>query len=171
MDCKDSVLETLDSLSIPYRYFEHAPAYSMADCAALDAETGMDESGSHCKNLLLANRQNTAFYLVVTDGDKRFSTKDFCRGLNIPRVSFAKEEDMVRLLRCHPGAVSPLGLLFDEKREVTLVCDAGLRDKSELLFHPCVNTATVELSAGDFFGPFLKRTGHVPVFVEIPTVG
>lgn len=167
MDSKQKSLNALAALSIPYQYYEHPPAHTMEDCAEFDRLNGILEDTSHCKNIFLSNRQRTAFYLVLADGDKRFSTRDFCGRLGISRVSFAKEEDLLALLGCRPGAASPLGLIFDAERRVTLVCDESLKNKRSLLLHPLDNTATVELATADFFGVFLKHTGHVPVFVEI----
>jgi len=101
------------------------------------------------------------------DGDKRFCTKAFCAALSIPRVSFAKEEDLWERLHCFPGSASPLGLIFDTQRRITLVCDESLKRKRALLLHPLDNTATVEISRKDFFDVFLQHTGHVPLFVDI----
>lgn len=167
MSNKEHILRVLDALSIPYTYYEHPPARSMEDCAAFDRLHNIPEDVSHCKNIFLANRQNTAFYLALMDGDKRFVTKDFCAALSIPRVSFAKEEDLFEHMGCYPGSASPLGLIFDSQRRITLVCDESLKHKRSLLLHPADNTATVEIRKEDFFDVFLKHTGHVPIFVDI----
>ncbi|MGI6193080.1 MAG: prolyl-tRNA synthetase associated domain-containing protein [Christensenellales bacterium] len=166
MSNKQQALSALDALSIPYTYYEHAPAHSMEDCAEFDRMFNIPSDVSHCKNIFLSNRQRTAFYLALIDGDKRFSTKDFCKSLYISRVSFAKEEDLMELLGCYPGSASPLGLIFDTQRRITLVCDESLKGKRSLLLHPLDNTATVEIARSDFFDVFLKHTGHVPVFTD-----
>ncbi len=129
-DNKTQVLNLLEALSISYKYYEHPTANTMEDCAEFDRLQGILGDTSRVKNIFLSNRQRTAHYLVLADGDKRFSTKDFCKQLGIPRVSFAKEEDMLALLGCLPGAASPLGLIFDKERRVTLVCDENLKSKS-----------------------------------------
>ena len=69
-------------------------------------------------------------------------------------------------LRCHGGSASPLGLIFPEAKGVGLIVDSALRDVPTLAFHPCDNTKTVAMSAGDFFGVFLPKTGVVAVDVE-----
>ena len=74
---------------------------------------------------------------------------------------------MERLLRVHPGAVSPMGLLFDEGNEVALLVDSGLRDVNRIAFHPCDNSCTLAMAAADFFGKFLPGIGREPVYVEI----
>ena len=35
MSNKEKVVQRLQSLGIPFAYYEHAPAYTMADCLAL----------------------------------------------------------------------------------------------------------------------------------------
>jgi len=74
---------------------------------------------------------------------------------------------MERLLRVHPGAVSPMGLMFDGERQVRLLVDSGLRDVEKIAFHPCDNTCTLAMTAADFFDKFLPGIGCTPFFVEI----
>ena len=83
------------------------------------------------------------------------------------RLSFGSEEQMAELLRVHPGAVSPMGLMFDADKRVVLLADAALRDEKRLAFHPCDNAATVAMSGRDFFDVFLPAVGHTLQFVEI----
>ena len=140
---RTAILNELDTLKIPYQYYEHDPAYTMEDCAAFDRKAGMEQDVAHCKNLFLTNRQKTEFYLLVLAGDKPYRTGDFCRALSVSRLSFGPPEALEALLRVHPGAVNPLSLLFDREHRVQLVCDAAMRSASALLFHPGENTATV----------------------------
>ena len=70
-------------------------------------------------------------------------------------------------MRTRPGAISPMGLLFDDGRSVRLGIDRALRDRPRLLFHPCVNTATLALSGADFFERFLPALGYAPTFVDM----
>ena len=51
------VYDFLDSLHIDYYRIDHAPAMTMEVCAAIDETLG----ATICKNLLLCNRQGTAF--------------------------------------------------------------------------------------------------------------
>ena len=58
----------LDRLNIPYKRIDHAPAMTMEDCLAVDQALDV----KMCKNLFLCNRQQTAFYLLMMPGDKKF---------------------------------------------------------------------------------------------------
>ena len=164
---RTAILNELDTLKIPYQYYEHDPAYTMEDCAAFDRKAGMEQDVAHCKNLFLTNRQKTEFYLLVLAGDKPYRTGDFCRALSVSRLSFGPPEALEALLRVHPGAVNPLSLLFDREHRVQLVCDAAMRSASALLFHPGENTATVKLAPSDFFEVFLPALGVVPVMMDV----
>ena len=64
------VYDLLDSLGISFERVDHAPAMTMEVCAAIDEVL----EATICKNLLLCNRQGTAFYLLMLPGNKVFKT-------------------------------------------------------------------------------------------------
>ncbi len=78
----------LDALGVGYQRMDHAPAMTMAVCEEIDRELG----ATICKNLFLANRQGTAFYLLLMPGDKPFKTKDLSAQLGVARLSFGSPE-------------------------------------------------------------------------------
>jgi Ala-tRNA(Pro) deacylase len=162
-DTAAKVYTFLDELGIPYRRAEHAPVHTIEDCAAVDRSL----NSLTAKNYFLATKHRDHFYLCLVRPNARFKSVDVSRQIGSTRLSFAEEEHLLRLLRVHPGAVSPMGLIFDENREVQLLVDAGLKDVEQISFHPCDNTQTLAMSAEDFFGRFLSAAGHEPRFVEI----
>ena len=87
--------DLLDSLGIAYQRLDHAPAQTMEVCAEIDKSL----DAVICKNLFLANRQETAFYLLMIPGDKHFKTKEISHQINSPRLSFAPAEFMEKYLR------------------------------------------------------------------------
>jgi len=163
MTAKELVYEKLDALGIPYERHCHAAAFHMEDCAALDARIG----AVTCKNYFLTTKSRRVHALCLVRPDARFKTSDISKQAGTPRLSFADEEAMARYLRVYPGAVSPLGLIFDSENAVRLLVDCALRNEAKLAFHPCDNTETVAMAAADFFGAFLPAIGHDPEFVEI----
>lgn len=156
------VLDYLDALNIEYRTAEHAPANTMADCATVDAVLG----ALTVKNIFLTTKNKKRCFLCICRPDARFHTADISKQVGSSRLSFAPEEMLFERLRCHGGSASPLGLIFPEARGVALIVDSALRDEPTLAFHPCDNTMTVAMSAGDFFGRFLPETGVEVVEVE-----
>ena len=73
----------------------------------------------------------------------------------------------MEMLRTLPGAISPMGLLFDGEKKVRLAIDRALRGEERLLFHPCVNTATLAVSGADFFERLLPALGHEAAYVDM----
>ena len=96
------VYDFLDGLNVSYQRIDHPAAMTMEDCAAIDKVL----NAVTCKNLLLCNRQKTAFYLLLIPGDKVFKTKDLSAQIGSSRLSFAGAEDMEALLDITPGSLS-----------------------------------------------------------------
>ena len=82
--------DLLDRLAIPYTRVDHDPADTIAACHEIEKVLG----APICKNLVLCNRQKTAFYLLLMEGDKPFRTKDLSKQIGSARLSFAAPEDM-----------------------------------------------------------------------------
>ena len=109
----------LDRLNIEYSRVDHDAAATIADCELVDGELGT----KMCKNLFLCNSQKTTFYLLLMPGDKHFKTKEVSQALGIARLSFAPEEYLLSLMGLRPGAVTVLGLMNDEEKNVNLLID------------------------------------------------
>ena len=154
-DTARAVLEYLDALGIEYRMAEHPPAFTMADCAAIDRQLG----ALTVKNIFLTTKNKKRCFLCVCCPDARFHTADISKQVGSSRLSFAPEAMLFERLRCHGGSASPLGLIFPEAREVILIVDSALREVQTLAFHPCDNTQTVAMAAADFFDRFLTAVG------------
>lgn len=157
-----SVAEHLRALQIPFEFFRHDPAFTMADCLALPFAS---PDVTFCKNILLCNRQQTCFYLYVTLPDKTFRTADVSKALGVSRLSFAPEEALMSRLHTASGSLSPLGLWFDAERAVTLVVDREVRRPGRIAFHPCDNTATVVFDQQIFFDRVVPALTSSPVFL------
>ena len=161
MEPQEQVFTFLRDLGIPFDLVRHAPVDTMEDCAALGL------SAPHCKNLFLCNRAKTQFYLLLLRADKPFVTREVSKTLGVSRLSFGDADALARLLHTHPGAVSPLGLLFPESAGVRLLCDEDLRPLPALAFHPLTNEASLTMSTADFFGKFLPAARLDVTFLPI----
>lgn len=160
---KEDVLAALGALGIPYELLEHAPVHTMEDCRAAEEALG----GVMPKNLFLTPRNHASHHLLIARAEAPFRTSRISRQLGASRLSFATAEELMDMLRTLPGAISPMGLLFDEEKKVHLAIDRALRGEERLLFHPCVNTATLAVSGADFFGRLLPALGHEAVYVDM----
>ena len=156
--------EFLDRLGVPYRRADHEPAATMELCREIEQSLGCPI----CKNLLLTNRQQTDFYLLLMEGEKVFKTKYLSKALGCARLSFATDEQMLELVDITPGSLSVLGLMNDPGKRVRLVIDKPVLEQPEIGFHPCLNTSTLAVSMGDFTGSILPALGHEATVVELP---
>ncbi len=147
--------QALIELNIPFVRYEHEAARTMEDCESI----GKDIGACHMKNLFLVNRQGTDFYLVLMDGHKSFRTAEVSKKLGVARLSFASPEQLYERLRLEPGAVTALGLLFDEKRIVTVVLDTDVLTYPYVCLHPCVSTASLAIKPEDLLR-FISHRGN-----------
>ncbi|WP_297214559.1 prolyl-tRNA synthetase associated domain-containing protein [uncultured Flavonifractor sp.] len=159
-----AVYAFLDGLGIPYLRCDHDGANTMEDCKAVEAVLGVPI----CKNLLLTNRKQTDFYLLMLPGDKPFKTKDVTAQLGCARLSFATAEQMQALLGAAPGSASAFELIHDQSGKVRLVMDRELLAGESISGHPCFSTSTLRVGLRDFLERFLPAVGHVPTVVDLP---
>ena len=159
-----AVYAFLDQLSIPYLRCDHDYANTMEDCKEVEKVLGVPI----CKNLLLTNRQQTDFYLLMMPGDKPFKTKDVTSQLGCARLSFASPEQMKDLLGAAPGSASAFELMHDREGKVRLVIDRELLAGESISGHPCFSTSTIRLKRTDFLERFLPAVNHSPTLVDLP---
>ena len=156
----------LDSLQVPYQRIDHEEANTMEACAAIDEVL----DATICKNLLLCNRQCTAFYLLMIPGEKHFKTSVFSKLIGTSRLSFAPAEYMERYLDITPGSLSVLGLMNDKENHVQLVIDEDILKGDFFGCHPCINTSSLRIATKDLMEKILPAMGHTPMFVALPEV-
>ena len=155
--------ELLDSLGVLYDRVDHDFADTIEACEAVEQVLGE----KICKNLFLCNRQKTSFYLLMMPGEKVFKTKDLSKQLGVARLSFAGSEEMLQYLDITPGSVSVLGLMNDTENRVQLVIDKPVYEDETLCCHPCINSATLQLSMRDIIEKFLPHVAHTPIVVDL----
>lgn len=156
--------DLLDSLCVPFWRVDHDHADTIELCHGIESTLGCEI----CKNLLLTNRQSTAFYLLLLRGDKVFRTKYLSAALGCARLSFAPGEKMKELLDSTPGSLSVLGLMNDKENLVQLVIDKPVLENEWIGCHPCINTSTLRFSVKDLTEKVIPAMGHKPILVELP---
>ena len=135
----------LEQLGIKYIRYEHKPVYTVEEADNLD----IDIPGQHCKNLFLRNKKGNIHYLIIADSEKQIDLKSLSKQIGSTGLSFASEERLYKHLGLKPGAVTPFGLINDIEKNVIVLIDKKLTDKSIVNFHPNVNTATISVSYND----------------------
>ena len=157
------VYDLLDRLNIPYQRIDHEATMTMEACAAVDRVL----DATICKNLLLCNRQNTVFYLLMTPGDKVFKTKELSHQIGSSRLSFAAPEYMERYLDITPGSLSVMGLMNDHDNHVELIIDEDILKGEYFGCHPCINTSSLRLKTADLMEKIIPAMHHSPRIVAI----
>ena len=155
--------ELLDSLGVEYLRVDHEAAMTMEACAAVDEAMG----ATMCKNLLLCNRQETQFYLLLMPGEKVFKTSELSKKIGSSRLSFAKAEPMEKFLDITPGSLSILGLMNDKEKHVRLLIDEDVLKGEYVGVHPCINTSSLRLATADLMEKLIPAMGHEPTLVTL----
>ena len=161
------VYDLLDTLNITYQRIDHEAAMTMEACAEVDKVL----DATICKNLMLCNRQNTDFYLLLIPGDKPFKTKELSHQIESSRLSFAAPEYMAEYLDITPGSLSVFGLMNDSGHKVQLLVDEDVLKGEYIGFHPCINTSSLRIKTKDLVEKIIPAMGHPPrlVHLEYPT--
>ena len=157
------VYDFLDGLSIQYLRADHAQAMTMEACREVDEAFG----APLCKNLLLCNRQQTEFYLLLIPGDKPFKTSQLSKQIGSSRLSFASGEAMEALLDITPGSLTLLGLMNDRDKRVQLLIDEDVLAAEYFACHPCINTSSLRFRTGDLIEKVIPAMGHEPKMVKL----
>ena len=158
------VYDYLDDLSIEYCRLDHAPAFGseVELCREIEEYLG----AKICKNLFLANRQRTKFYMLMIPEDKVFRSSDISRQAGSSRLHFAESEYMEKYIGCSPGSASVMGLINDTEHKVQLLVDEDVISAEYVGCHPCINTSSLRIKSGDIFDKFVRATGHDFVIVH-----
>ena len=156
--------DLLDKLGVEYQRIDHEAAMTMEACVEIDKVL----DATICKNLLLCNRQNTAFYLLMIPGDKVFKTSVLSKEIGSSRLSFAKPEYMLEYLDITPGSVSVLGLMNDHDHHVELLVDADVLKGEYFGCHPCINTSSLRIKTADLMEKIIPAMDHPARIVTLP---
>ena len=141
----------LEENGVEYIRAEHDEAATIELCE--NVEKIID--AKICKNLLLTNRQQTVFYLLLIKGDMIFKTKYLSAQINSARLSFANAEQMESLLDVTPGSLTVLALMKDKDKKVNLLIEENVLKEEYFACHPMVNTATVRFKTEDLIEKIL----------------
>lgn len=163
-EAEERCYELLDRLGVAYDRVEHEHADTIADCELVEGILGC----RICKNLVLTNRQQTDYYLLLMPGEKPFKTKLLSRQIGSARLSFAGPEALRELLGVTPGSVSVLGLMNDREGRVRLLIDRELLDEESFGCHPCLNTTSLRFSTRELMNTVLPALEHEPKLVDLP---
>lgn len=160
---QEKVYHVLADLQIPYERVETDEAITMDDCVQINAKLDM----KMVKTLFLCNRQQTAFYLFVTAGEKPFQSKDFSTALGIARVSFAPADLMEQMLGTKIGAATVFSALLETARDVRFILDKEVLSEEWYGCSDGTTTGYMKIKTEQIVRHFLPYTKHTFTIIEV----
>lgn len=157
------VYQILNQLNISFERVDTDEAITMDDCIKVDEKLNM----KMVKTLFLCNRQQTAFYLFITTGDKPFRSKNFSTVLDIPRVSFAPAQLMEKMLGTKIGAATVFSAILDTENTVRIVFDKDVLKEKWYGCSDGTTTGYMKVQTEKIVRDFLDYTKHIPTFIEV----
>ena len=133
--------QLLEDLRIEFRIFKHPPFFTVDEAK----KHRKSMQGFHTKNLFLRDK-NKKNYLVVTHEDRVINLSLLPERINSSRLSFGSKERLFEELGVFPGAVTPLSVVNNKKKNINIYLDAEMMDKETVFCHPLVNDRTISLS-------------------------
>ena len=115
-------------------------------------------------SLFLRDDKKRNYYLVTLPGHKSANLKSLSERIPSRKLSFASEDDLRKLLLLEKGHVTPIGVLNNAEKNVTVVFDRSLQGQ-RLGIHPMENTATVFLAFEDV-QKLIERHGNPIVLCD-----
>jgi Ala-tRNA(Pro) deacylase len=162
------LLSLLDNLQVPYQLHHHEPVFTVEQADAVSHHI----PGLHVRNLFVRDkRENMA--LLTLPSDKPLDLKKFSELVGLGRLSFGSPERLWTYLGVKPGSVTPLAILNDVERQVTLYLDKDMVSADILNMHPLDNSMTISLTPKALM-TILEKQDITPQIIEItsglPTV-
>ena len=152
----------LESLSIPFERYDHAPVFTCDEADAAVPNTAAVQT----KNLFLRDKRGRRHILLVTSCEKSVDVKRFADQIDADHLSFGSAERLEKYLGVTPGSVTVLGLMNDTALGVELCVDADVWHTPSWRCHPLINSVTLVLARTDI-ERFLSHTGHTPRVLKL----
>ncbi|MBV7276096.1 prolyl-tRNA synthetase associated domain-containing protein [Clostridium sp. PL3] len=162
-ELQEKTYHTLNDLHIPFERVDTDEAITMEDCVQIDKKLDM----KMVKTLFLCNRQQTAFYLFITVGDKPFKSKEFSNALGVARVSFAPADLMEKMLGTKIGAATVFSAMLDKDNAVQIVFDKDITHEEWYGCSDGTTTGYMKIKTAQIIHDFLPYVKHMPAIVEV----
>lgn len=153
--------QRLTELGIAHKTTEHAAVFTVEESQALRGRL----DGAHIKNLFLRDRKKRLWLCTVLE-DRDVDLKALRKRLGAQgSISFGAPDLLMDVLGVIPGAVTPLAVINDTDRQVTVILDEGLFAEELVNCHPLRNDRTTTLKCEDLL-TFLKAEGYDPQRID-----
>ena len=136
-----SLYKLLKDLKIEFKIFEHPPLFTVNDAKKYRENM----HGFHTKNLFLRDKKKKN-YLVIAHEDSLIDLTLLTERIRSSRLSFGSKERLFEELGVFPGAVTPLSVANNKKKDINIFLDAEMVGQDTIFCHPLVNDRTISLS-------------------------
>jgi Ala-tRNA(Pro) deacylase len=157
------IYDYLDTHDIQYERHDHPPVFTCDDVNRLVPLL----PGKKTKNLFICDNKGKQHFLVTLPDEKSVDLKSFGEALSVKKLRFASAGRLEKHLKLEPGAVTILGVMNDDARQVQVIVDNAIWGADALQCHPLVNTATLVITLENV-RKFLAATGHEPTVMDVP---
>lgn len=158
---KQEIYNYLKEKNISYEVTNHKAVYNMEEASEID----IPYPNQDAKNLFVRDDKKKNYYLITVKGNKRLDLKEFSLKNNTRRLSFASKEDLMKIMKLIPGAVTPFGILNDKDNIVKFYLDKEfLKEPKFLGVHPNDNTATIWIKTDDLINIIKDNGNEVKIF-------
>ena len=158
---KDDIIRILEEKKIKYEIAEHKAVFTIDEML----ECNLPHPEQIAKNLFIRDDKKRKYYLITCLEDKKINLKEFRNEHGTRPLTFASEEDLMDKMGLTRGAVTPLGILANEEKDVNVYLDKDYEHKL-MGIHPCDNTATVYINTRDV-AKLIKDHGNELHFVKM----
>ncbi len=158
---KQELYAYLKEKGVAFEAVEHPPVFTVEEADALQLPN--PEVGA--KNLFLRDSKKSRYYLLTMRDHQQVRIREFQHAIGAKPLSFASEEDLMKIMGLIKGSVTPFGALNDEARIVTVYFDDFYRGNM-ISVHPNENTATIYLQADDLIS-LLREHGNEVHFISL----
>ncbi len=158
---KQEIYNYLNEKNISYEITNHKAVYNMEEASEID----IPYPNQDAKNLFVRDDKKKNYYLITVKGNKRIDLKEFSLKNNTRRLSFASKEDLMKIMKLIPGAVTPFGILNDKDNIVKFYLDKEFLEEPKFLgVHPNDNTATIWIKTDDLINIIKDNGNEVKIF-------
>ena len=137
----ESLYKLLKNLKIEFKIFEHPPLFTVDEAK----KHRKNMHGFHIKNLFLRDKKKKN-YLVIAHEDSLIDLNLLTERIKSSRLSFGSKERLFEELGVFPGAVTPLSVVNNTKKDINIFLDVKMSGQSTIFCHPLVNDKTISLS-------------------------
>ncbi len=162
-ELEKEVYGKLNELNISFDRVDNDVVESMEECLEIDKKLGTEIR----KTIIVCNEKKTQFYLIVLPSEKRFDSKEFRNKMECSRVSFAKVEDMERVLGVLPGSATVMSVIKDNDNIVQVVIDKEVADEEFFGCNTGANTRHIKIKTKDLIDVILPNLNHEPKIIEL----